>query len=465
MSRGYERVPLDESNDGGAGAAATALPEVTAVAPAPPAPRVVATAAPPAAAAAPSFLSTLLRNPRAALASLFADDAAGAASTPASRAREFVDGLQRSYGPHVPAFRECALSEALAACDAECRPLLVYLQSDLHEDAQSFASGALCMQPFCDFVNSRFILWGASVHGVDGYDASLRFDADAYPFLAVYTLGRGSTARAPKYARVWAHDGGFLPAADLVARIQGGCEQVLTQMETLQAERLAREHDRELRAEQERQYEEAEAEDRRRVGARRAAEAEAARAAAEAARAAAAAAQAEAEARAAAEEAAELASAIALSKALHKESVLQAALRRMQGHPEPPPPAAGAPPGDVTTIQFTLPSNHKLQRRFLATEPVQCLFDFCVVASDHLGCPILHFDMGCNYPKVVLAETAVDMTQSIRGAGFPGRVAIFVTQTPAQKELDRQDILHDDAGAAAVAAAAVASPPVGASTA
>lgn len=183
-------------------------------------------------------------------------------------------------------------------------------------------------------------------------------------------------------------------------------------------------------------YEEAEEQDRQRARQRAAAEAaEKQRAEEEARRA--------AEERAQAEEAKELADAIALSKVLHKESILAAARRRMEAHPEPAPIA-----GETADIRFTLPTGTKLQRRFLGADSLQCLFDYIVIASAEIGTPMHHFDMGTNYPKREFAGATADLSQSIRAAGVFPRAMLFVTQTPGQIELDRQDAVDEGAPSA-----------------
>lgn len=168
------------------------------------------------------------------------------------------------------------------------------------------------------------------------------------------------------------------------------------------------------------------------------------------------------EAAEAAEEEAELAAAIALSHRLHEESELDAARRRIASHPEP---AAGGPE-EVSALRFTLPSGVRLQRRFLARDPLQAVRDYVLIASAELGTPLKHFDLGTNFPRRSFPEPPPaaappagvgagpehvhpSLAMTLKEAGLFPQAMVFVSQSAAQKDRDREK----DGSAASAAAA------------
>ena len=60
-------------------------------------------------------------------------------------ARRFVEHLRTQYPRAVlPNFYEGSYSEALRAAETSATPLLVFLHSDLHQDAADFVEKAFC---------------------------------------------------------------------------------------------------------------------------------------------------------------------------------------------------------------------------------------------------------------------------------------------------------------------------------
>lgn len=74
-----------------------------------------------------------------------------------------------------PAFFAGAFQEAITRADTECKPLLVYLHSDLHEDAPTFVRDCLFDSDVASLVNQRFVSWGGSMQSRDGVEAANAF--------------------------------------------------------------------------------------------------------------------------------------------------------------------------------------------------------------------------------------------------------------------------------------------------
>jgi hypothetical protein len=179
MSSGYARVQQHDPGDGGG-----------------------------VAAAAPSFFQSLFSSPPRL-------DAAGAA-------RAFAGSLRAQFDPHVPDFQGMVFDEAMATGQRTNRPVLIYLQSDLHGDTEDFLRSALCTAEVSEAARAvGFVCWAGRVHESSGFDVSRRLDACGFPFLAVFlpqaSSGARGSAPARTLQRVWALEGGPVPSASALA--------------------------------------------------------------------------------------------------------------------------------------------------------------------------------------------------------------------------------------------------------
>ena len=132
------------------------------------------------------------------------------------------------------------------------RPVLVYLHSELHADASEFLRSGLCTAEVSAALAAvGFVVWGGAVHEPSGWEAALRLEAAAFPFLGVYTPTAAGAAFA--FTRVWALEGGPLPAgAELAAVLRhvGGSARAASTR--VAAARGAADMERQLREQQER---------------------------------------------------------------------------------------------------------------------------------------------------------------------------------------------------------------------
>ena len=73
-------------------------------------------------------------------------------------------------------------------------PVMVYLHSDLHGDTEDFLRGTLCTQEVCEAVQGvGYLSWVGRVHEKVGWEASLKLEAHAFPFLERLCLEEGAT--------------------------------------------------------------------------------------------------------------------------------------------------------------------------------------------------------------------------------------------------------------------------------
>jgi hypothetical protein len=339
------------------------------------------------------------------------------------------------YGPHVPSFSEGGFDEVMREGQRRNCPVMVYLHSDLHGDTEDFLRGTLCTQEVCEAVQGvGYLSWVGRVHERVGWEASLKLEAHAFPFLAVFMPQEGPAG--VRSVRVWALEGGPLPSPTTLGgelRKWGSAARGVLEgaAATRAGAAAARNWERELRVTQEREYAEAEAADAARE--RERVEAGAAVAAAQAAT---------AQAEAAAEEEAELATALKLSLRSDVEEEVEAARKRLAASgPEPEllgaggsgsSGSSGSAGGEVTAVRFTLPGGKtRLQRNFLKSHPLSLLVDYLVVTSVELGETLDPgtFDLSTTAPRAVYDAHSAAGREKLRGttvasAGLSGAMVI-----------------------------------------
>ena len=160
----------------------------------------------------------------------------------------------------MPAFQSLGFDEAIVSGQRANRPVLIYLQSDLHGDTEDFLRGALCTQEVCEAVRSvGYVAWAGRVHERSGWEASVKLEAAGFPFLAVFMPqpARSGGGAATRALRVWSMEGGALPAAAaLAADLRRWGAQARGALEEASAGRRAteraRSYEREIRDAQER---------------------------------------------------------------------------------------------------------------------------------------------------------------------------------------------------------------------
>ena len=269
-------------------------------------------------------------------------------------------------------------SDALAQARDETKFVCVLLISPQHEDARAHAS-SLFSDDVCDILRREFVLWGASVHCRDGYDASSRLGAAQYPFLGVvysYTptktvcLTRLEGRRSPELVSVWLRD----------------CQDTAgTQLVALRADRHESQARRRLMEEQDEALRAAEEEDSRR-------EAE------EAARE-----EAEAAARRREEEAVRLAAADAARKAeeemhvrLEKEARLAAQRAAAEGQLGSEPAEDEA---DLAKLRVMMLDGSAVDRRFRRSDTVASVAALVRLHPSYTG--EKEFDISTTFPVKV----------------------------------------------------------------
>jgi hypothetical protein len=113
---------------------------------------------------------------------------------PQIAARLFADSLQRRFGPHCPRFELTSFRDAVSTARTMSKFLLVFLHSNIHDDALRFAKQTVCTQQFTDYVNDSdsVVAWAGCVQQVEGFGVSLSLGCAKFPFIALLTcVSRG----------------------------------------------------------------------------------------------------------------------------------------------------------------------------------------------------------------------------------------------------------------------------------
>jgi hypothetical protein len=169
--------------------------------------------------------------------------------SPADAARAFSASLRSQFGALAPPLSESSFDEAMRSAPPAGRPILVYLHSELHADAAEFLRAGLCTPEVSAAIAAvGYVVWGGAVHEPSAWEAALRLEAAAFPFLGVYTPSEGNT-----FSRVWVLEGGpLLSGAELAAvlrHVGSGARAASTRVASA---RTAAESERQLRQQQQR---------------------------------------------------------------------------------------------------------------------------------------------------------------------------------------------------------------------
>ncbi|ODV97882.1 hypothetical protein PACTADRAFT_376 [Pachysolen tannophilus NRRL Y-2460] len=88
-----------------------------------------------------------------------------------------------------PNFLECSYTNALYKVKKECSWLMIYLQSDHHEDKATFINEILLNKQFLKFLQEKQIyIWGGNLKESESFQIADTFSVNKFPFLGLLTL-------------------------------------------------------------------------------------------------------------------------------------------------------------------------------------------------------------------------------------------------------------------------------------
>lgn len=305
--------------------------------------------------------------------------------------------------PNHPTLFMGSLNEAVQYAKSSYKFLVIYLHSDLHQDTQQFVNQVFCDQTVLEILNRNFVVWAGDVSLPGPHLASLQLPVDGFPALCVMSplsfVPRShsnfltqANIRLPLQLYRLADTCNNTNTEDVVHLLSGVVEQYAgwitavkrTQREAEANRQLLQDQDQAyldaLAADEARAREEEEAQLRREEETRRIAEEE--RLANE---------EREAAERQAEREAANRAAELTASR--------ERAANRLGDEPQ-----EGAE--NVISVTFRTIESSRITRRFLNSDTVELLYDFCRT----LPSTPTNFSLLIPYPR----RTLSNMQQSLR---------------------------------------------------
>lgn len=272
----------------------------------------------------------------------------------ANRANRVGAVLHARFGNHqAPLFLPGSYTDAMRVATQQDKPLFIYLHSEDHHDSATFCRGTLFSHSFSDFLRVNCVSWAGDVKQADAYRLARTLGVGGFPFVAVV----GRAARNTSQHTVILRHSGMVGPDQLLALMLVRIEADSSTRDLEEARRVNDSLDRQLRTEQDREYQEALAHDRAKAQERAAREEEAAK---ELLR------QQDAAARASAEE-----------TECRRRLEGRASLRRAKKEALAAEPEAGQ--AEVVLIRVRLPASaggKRLQRRFHAAARLQEVCDY-----------------------------------------------------------------------------------------
>jgi FAS-associated factor 2 len=374
-----------------------------------------------------SFISSIYSQAASTASNLLVSNPPRPPLTVTQQAAEFIQHLRVKYQSSggiggdesvFPPFEQSGFELALQRGARENRAVLIYIHSDLHGDTDEFVRNVFLTSSVANIIRSnQLIVWGGSVHSIDGLSATVALQVTGFPFLGLYTgygsvSGGGSSNQRARYAQIWMHEG-LLTANELVATLTRLTASTRDSLERVRLQQNERNAERVMRNEQESAYE---------IAMRRDAERQEMQL-----KEAAIAAAAEEEKRMKLEED-ELASAIELSQKIDTEWVINTAKARLTKNPEPD---LSIPKDAVSVLRLTLPTGTKVQRRFKAEDTLSLVRDFVYVSwcetrgsgGDDISPD--GFSLSSSFPKKVFTEA--ESTMSLYELKLVPQAVLFAT--------------------------------------
>jgi FAS-associated factor 2 len=317
-------------------------------------------------------------------------------------ARRFLQKFNLKYGDNHPVFfvgvdaqdaqqqsttttssnmRESVFFEVMDKAKKEYKLVLVYLHSDQHQNTSQFCQNVFCTDSFKEYIDGNFMCFAADATSSDGYLLTNLLSATTFPFLAVL-INIGS-----KYEVVFRIEGENAMNLDaLIAKLIDVHENTMPRLIVQQNEDNERIQHRLQREEQDRAYQEAIEEDRRRQEERQ---------------------RREEEERRRIEEAQQR----LLNKQQRIARIAQERLTLRQNFPAEP---SAQDKENGCLIRFKFPDGSQLQRRFLKTDKVKIMYQFVhtVNVNDldkkstswkpHESSDLENYELATSFPKTIL---------------------------------------------------------------
>ncbi|KAK8750655.1 hypothetical protein OTU49_014941 [Cherax quadricarinatus] len=306
----------------------------------------------------------------------------------------FIGEYENEYGQQHPAFFQGSYSQALSHAKSELKFMLVYLHCADHQDTPVFCRTTLSDPNLVEYVNNTMVFWGCSVTTAEGYRVSQALRENAYPFLALIVLRDG---RMTVIGRL---EGPSSPS-QLTTQLQAFVRDNEAHLVVARAERQERELTAALRLQQDEDYQESlradQEKERKKQQEREQAE------------------RIELEEREKEED-----------QQRQKDNIRRLKVEMVDNVPQEPEEGVDG----VVHIVVKLPQGTRLERRFLKTESLSCLYYYIFCHPDSPD----RFQVTTNFPRQVVPcepTTSNPLPPTFEEFRLPPRSMLFVSDLDA----------------------------------
>uniref|UniRef100_A0AAV1TEE8 UBX domain-containing protein n=1 Tax=Peronospora matthiolae TaxID=2874970 RepID=A0AAV1TEE8_9STRA len=332
----------------------------------------------------------------------------GEPEDPQTAARNFTHRLRRRYGDDVtPGFEHTSFRDAVSTARTASKFLLVFLHSNIHDDAAVFCRQAMCTARMRTYLNNSdcIVAWAGCVQYAEGFGVSLSLGCASFPFVALLScVSRGINV----VEKITAN----LPAEALIEKLNAAVERNNQILTTARRIRQQRSEAQILREQQDVEYQESLAADRRREQeARERAELE----------------ELERLQKEEEERLAELTVRRAEEDRLRQEQEYKVAIEAKRAQIADGPKSRTPPPGagyKTAVIKFHLHNGTRLEHIFYAHDTLKSVRDFIDVAFYDREIPIQNYELATNFPKRVYGPELLAVT--LADAGLAPQALVFV---------------------------------------
>ncbi|KAG5519803.1 hypothetical protein PMAC_000076 [Pneumocystis sp. 'macacae'] len=183
---------------------------------------------------------------------------------PRNTSEKFIREFEKKYGAiHIPFF-EGGYTEALTSAKNDLMFLMVILQSDLHDETNTFNKITLTDENLIQFIiNNNILVWAGSVHEPEAFQVSNSLNCTRFPFIAISIshLHDSNTSNISSLARIE----GFILPGDMIATLETYIAQHFPKIQQLKIAKKKQLIARQIRDQQDNAYEASLAIDRERM--------------------------------------------------------------------------------------------------------------------------------------------------------------------------------------------------------
>ncbi|CAH0485896.1 unnamed protein product [Peronospora farinosa] len=332
----------------------------------------------------------------------------GEPEDPQTAARKFTSSLRQRYGESVtPRFEHTSFRDAVSTARTASKFLFVYLHSNIHDDADMFCRKTMCTERMSAYLNNSdcIVSWAGCVQYAEGFGVSLSLGCATFPFLALLSCVSRSINVVEKITAT-------LPANEIIDKLNAAVDRNTQILATARHIHQQRTEAQILREQQDLEYQESLAADRRREQeARENAEREEMERLKK-----------EEEKRRVDEEARR-----AEEDERRREQEYKAEIEAKRVRIADGPKSHVPPPGadyKTAVIKFHLHNGTRLDHIFYAHDTLKMVRDFIDVEFFDREITIRNYELATNFPKKVYGPDLVNVT--LTDAGLAPRALVYV---------------------------------------